>query len=1297
MSSHRTLRQVVVSALVAAAFLSQGTWALAGVTGNIAGTVKDANGAPVAGVQVQATAPSQASTVTTDAGGHFVIFSLNPDTYTLNLSKNGYQSISYPGIVVFADQTQQEAFTMSPALRTIAHVTSAAAAALVKSGVSSDLYQVGQAQIQASAAVGGGGNLNNIYSSIATTPGLIVGTGGMGWNQPVVIHGSNPFTSGFEYDGIPVNRAFDNYTASTGSSLGLQQLEVYTGGGPSAISSNGVSGFINQVIKTGTYPGYANINGGVATEAFYHQLGVEAGGSTPDRNFSYYVGLSGYNQAYRYVNQQDGSNIFTDNSPFQGYDSLGEVTGVFGIGGNPFGIGVYPICSTANVGSTPTEFSPFFDKWLAHQLKLPPGSITYDSYLQAPTDLAPGCLLPYSGLIANVGFISDREDIANFHFGIPRANGLRDDIQLLWSASALQSNFFSSPNDLGPGANQWGLDKVGWYGLSPQGLGLTPGFQARYSDALTYNQPFGTQIASCATVDPMTGACTGGESVSPVGQYFQPNSPAHSFGGVIPGNLSDLTHNDTGIVKAQYTHPLTENSYLRAYAYTFFSDWTLDGPNSGSTPLAGEFPYTGVAPNYNLITHSSGGEIQYANQINDQNLLQMTGNYTQANVIRFNNEGFFANGTSPIGLISEKNGVYSCWIPSNPNGTGPAPGTSTPCLPNGPWQGTAAGGPTGFAPPGSPGANAGAYWATLWNYNASGPANLVKPQFYNGAITDQIRPNDKLLFDLGVRYDNFTYNMPAGNSEPQNPFYAQQINDFVCYDYATSAVLTNPLGPGQAPPPSPVLTSGACPAKGYVHPGSTNQPFTLTYPTSYSQNYWEPRFSGTYTQSPDTVWRFSAGRFAEPPISASVNYLYNGGSPVGFWSNFMNFGFLSPFHPIVGQTSAQYSLSYERHMRGTQWSLKLTPFYNQQSNWEQQSFIGAGFVTQVPVGKAESYGSELALNYGDFSRNGWSGVLALTYTYSAVQFQNLLGPSQIDLVNEAIQNYNQLTKAGGGAECYAGANLHNGTFGTPVSCNKRNAIYNQFYNQPAQGLLNPSGWYAPGTLALGVAGVNNNPGFYNTPWVATLVANWRHDRLAITPSLQFESGAPYGSPLDVIGDDPRTCTNNQGMDGVADNGNFGQPGSAKWCDYRTVLSASASTSSKFPSIGYFYIPNPQTGSFASIGQFTEPDILLGNLQATYDISPKVRLQLTAAGIFHACFGGTAEPWTAQFPAGGPTCGYLPNGFGTANAFNGVSPFDAKANGLAAPAWEPATYLPKTNNTSGGYLPFNLFISGQLRL
>ncbi len=118
MSSQRTLRHAVVAATLIVAFLFQGTWALAATTGNIAGTIKDANGAPVAGVSITAVAPSTTRTATTDAGGHFIILSLSPDTYTLSLSKSGYQNISFPGVSVFADQTQEVRLYAEKALMT---------------------------------------------------------------------------------------------------------------------------------------------------------------------------------------------------------------------------------------------------------------------------------------------------------------------------------------------------------------------------------------------------------------------------------------------------------------------------------------------------------------------------------------------------------------------------------------------------------------------------------------------------------------------------------------------------------------------------------------------------------------------------------------------------------------------------------------------------------------------------------------------------------------------------------------------------------------------------------------------------------------------------------------------------------------------------------------------------------------------------------------------------------------------------------------------------------------------------
>jgi len=69
MKQQRTLRFASVAVALLVTFLFQETWALAGVTGNVNGTVRDNAGAPLAGVAVKAVSPSQRATATTDSGG----------------------------------------------------------------------------------------------------------------------------------------------------------------------------------------------------------------------------------------------------------------------------------------------------------------------------------------------------------------------------------------------------------------------------------------------------------------------------------------------------------------------------------------------------------------------------------------------------------------------------------------------------------------------------------------------------------------------------------------------------------------------------------------------------------------------------------------------------------------------------------------------------------------------------------------------------------------------------------------------------------------------------------------------------------------------------------------------------------------------------------------------------------------------------------------------------------------------------------------------------------------------------
>ncbi|HKE38145.1 MAG TPA: TonB-dependent receptor, partial [Candidatus Baltobacteraceae bacterium] len=301
-------RHVVTAAVLLVTMLCQETWALAGTTGGLSGVVVDADtSAPVAAVTVTASAPSGNATVTTDASGRFAFLTLAPDTYTVTASKTGYQQISEPGQIVFADTVQTVSVRLSKALKTIAHVTAASAGALVKSGTTTDVYSVNAATQAASGALGGGGGLNSAYSAIATVPGAYVISNQAGYFQTVSIRGGDYDQVGYEFDGVPVNRSFDNYPSSSASSLGNAEVQVYTGANPANSEGQGLAGYINQVIKTGTYPGYAEANLGIATPTFYHQASVQTGGATPDRNFSYYVALGGYNQDFRYVDDGNGS------------------------------------------------------------------------------------------------------------------------------------------------------------------------------------------------------------------------------------------------------------------------------------------------------------------------------------------------------------------------------------------------------------------------------------------------------------------------------------------------------------------------------------------------------------------------------------------------------------------------------------------------------------------------------------------------------------------------------------------------------------------------------------------------------------------------------------------------------------------------------------------------------------------------------------------------------------------------------------------------------------------------------
>ncbi len=1159
----KSFRHIVTALVLLVAFACQGTWALAGTTGGLSGSVLDADSAaPVAGAQVTVASPSQVATGTTDASGRFTFLTLPPDTYTVTVAKSGYQSLSVPGQVVFADTVQTLTVRVPKSLKTIAHVSATGAGTLVKSGTTADIYSVNAAMQKAASALGGGGSLNSAYSAVASVPGAYVPANQTGYFQTVTIRGGDYDQVGYEFDGVPVNRSFDNYPSSSASSLGNAEVQVYTGANPANSESQGLSGYINQVIKTGTYPGYAQAELGIGTPTFYHRAMVETGGSTPDRLFSWYVGVAGYNQAFNYVDNQNGA-------------SLDNWVGA-------------PMSLTPNISYAPTT-----------------------NYLVG----APAPFYYYMGPFnyALLSSLSARDVVANFHVGIPHRNDAgRDDVQLLWDSESLLNQFYSTTNDI----------------TSTSGCGgLSTG--AACANAIHLGAP--------VFIDSVTWGCPGavGKTFSAGGlngqagcvkPYYFPSSQNRTAPfQPIPNNYSDNIWNNQEIVKLQYTKNFGSSAFFRLYGYTYYSDWLQNGAQTTYADFAGC-----CSPDYELTSHTRGLSASYQNQINAQNLVSAQASYVTANSIRDNNSFYAVGGVTAAAVVSSANPYGGLCYAAPTAGTKAVP---VQCNGSGVTFGTIQGGTV----PDVSGLKCGGAQCEyiLAENGLHATYNQVIPKFFSASLTDEFRPSDRWLFNAGIRLDSFTFDGSNTDTGAARNFWTNAFNtDYCINDVSGKPTPKAGIGSGLNP-------TQPCPS-GFHNANWTNAPANSTF------NIYQPRISGTYTADPGNVIRFSYGRYTQAPNSAFEQYNTLQENLAAYdAANFYQFGRTSPGYPIVPPTSINYDVSWEHHFKGTDMSLKLTPFLRQTQDQIQNFFLDqkTGFVSGLNVGDQRSQGIEFQLQKGDFSRNGFAGVLSFAYTNSYIHYgslpSGLYGTTVIGGTNQQISAYNAYTQACGpngkwvgriganhvpycgtatnaagqtvaAAPCYT-------TAGAPVYHCTAGDVGNPYWNNP-QPLIDPGTAFP--TFDIFPGGIGSAGAAYGVPYAASLILNYKHDKWAITPSFTFAAGGKYGVPQTNPGINPAGC-------GAVLPGAPGFNGGGRY----DALSCG--------SIGA--VPDTYTGVFDPLGSFTQPNLVAMNLQMTYDVSPRLSLTGVLANLFNTCWGGTKAPWTSS---NGNVCGYNAGGFGS---------------------------------------------------
>jgi hypothetical protein len=200
--------------------------------------------------------------------------------------------------------------------------------------------------------------------------------------------------------------------------------------------------------------------------------------------------------------------------------------------------------------------------------------------------------------------------------------------------------------------------------------------------------------------------------------------------------------------------------------------------------------------------------------------------------------------------------------------------------------------------------------------------------------------------------------------------------------------------------------------------------------------------------------------------------------------------------------------------------------------------------------------------------------------------------------------------------------------------------------------------------------------------------NYKHDKFTATMNFILNEGNTYGSPLAVVGLDPRDCFANQGHT-VA--GIKGTP----YAGYANYQYCAPST---FAPSGYLAIPNPVTGVFDGLANYREPWQFNMGLQFGYDVTPKVHLVATLANVVNTCFGGTAMPWTAAYKPNGITCAYAGNGFyylggqPGAGFYYGANPHVPQNGTAGYPAVFNQPYQPLY-----GAIPFNAYFQAQIKI
>src|SRR5438309_1927258 len=260
---------------VCLASFATGALAQTATTGSIGGTVKDQNGADIAGATITASGPLGERTATSDSSGVFRVEGLIPGSYNVKVSNTGFKTASVEAVTVLVGKDSSLSIKLEPGeVSAVVTVTAIQAVDTQKTETSTNLNDQLFANIPVQRAVSG-----LFYLAPGTTDGL-----GGGRDNPS-ISGGSALDNLYVADGVNItDSAFGGigtFTRSYGA-LGtgintsfIKEVQVKTAGFEAQYGQS-QGGIVNIITQSGGNEYHGAIYG-YATPKFF-----EASRKQPD-------------------------------------------------------------------------------------------------------------------------------------------------------------------------------------------------------------------------------------------------------------------------------------------------------------------------------------------------------------------------------------------------------------------------------------------------------------------------------------------------------------------------------------------------------------------------------------------------------------------------------------------------------------------------------------------------------------------------------------------------------------------------------------------------------------------------------------------------------------------------------------------------------------------------------------------------------------------------------------------------------------------------------------------------------